>query len=450
MKDYSNYYDLLDIDRDASVTEIKLAIKSIRRKYRALTESPDRDKRTLGERIMGDLSDAEKILYDEQLRADYDEQLLNEESYEYEDDSEEEYEDGEDEEYEEEPQSYNPNYDDEEEILRRAEYIRWERQRKAEEEARRRREEQERRRAEQERARYAAEQRRRAEAAKAWHESVVKYRQSRDFKNMLHAAQKLTELDPKNLLGWEALTEAQLEWGNNGEASMALSRTRQLNPKPNDYYDHLEGLIEGNGGNASRAVDIFSRLVQKNPQDTDYVYLYIWALRRAGNYQVALSEGSKAHNVFPNDKRIAEEYGYALTAYADANAVSYNGGLYVISSQQLKIYKDTHKELLALLHLAPELQENVVNVQRNISIASRRQYFNSIGLLGRILGVIGVLCGLTALGSFGPLLRDQSLPVLLISLVGFCMYGGITYLIWYFLFPQQWKINRWLYNRGRL
>ncbi|MDO5751031.1 MAG: hypothetical protein Q4P78_07545 [Rothia sp. (in: high G+C Gram-positive bacteria)] len=446
--EYSNYYELLDIPQDADTQTIKDAIRAVRRRYRVLTESPDMEKRSKGERIMADLAEAEKTLYDAQLRADYDEQLLNEESYEYEDESEEEYEDEEDEEYEDEPQPYNPNYDDEEEILRRAEYIRWERQRKAEEEARRRHEEQERRRKEQERARYEAEQRRRVEAAKTWHESVLKYRQARDFKNMLHAAQNLTELDPKSLVGWEALAESQLEWGKYNEAMMALSRARQLSRGPSDYHTYLEGLILGNQGNGQRAVEIFLDLVNKEPSNADYIAKYIWSLRVARQVTHAVSEGEKAHQAFPEDTGISRQYGNALYDVAEASAYTHNGRVYITSSQQVHTYQESLAKIKELIPQVPELQNLADLLQENIKIAMGRQ-LRPGSILVRVAWVALVISGFNLIGSVFSLVVVISALELASSialLMPVLMQLGIIWLCFNYVYPRTWRINKAIYG----
>lgn len=70
-----NYYEELGIDSTASLDEIKKSIRSNRRRYRSLTGSPNIDQRSMAERKMALLAEAEKIFDSEESRKKYDEEI---------------------------------------------------------------------------------------------------------------------------------------------------------------------------------------------------------------------------------------------------------------------------------------------------------------------------------------------------------------------------------------
>lgn len=72
-----NFYEELEIDSTASLEDIKKCIKSTRRRYRSLTGSPNIDQRSMAERKMVILSEAEKIFENEESRKKYDDELGN-------------------------------------------------------------------------------------------------------------------------------------------------------------------------------------------------------------------------------------------------------------------------------------------------------------------------------------------------------------------------------------
>lgn len=73
----TNYYEELGIEISSSLEEIKKSIKTNRRRYRSLTGSPNIDQRSMAERKMVILAEAEKVFSDEESRKAYDELLLS-------------------------------------------------------------------------------------------------------------------------------------------------------------------------------------------------------------------------------------------------------------------------------------------------------------------------------------------------------------------------------------
>lgn len=72
-----NYYDILKIDRNAQVDEIRSAIRDVRRKVRNRETSPDLKIRQEAEKLMSHIAEAEKVLLDESKRKQYDIDLEN-------------------------------------------------------------------------------------------------------------------------------------------------------------------------------------------------------------------------------------------------------------------------------------------------------------------------------------------------------------------------------------
>ena len=73
----TNYYEELGIESTSSLEEIKKSIKANRRRYRSLTGSPNIDQRSMADRKMVILAEAEKIFSDKESRQVYDELLLS-------------------------------------------------------------------------------------------------------------------------------------------------------------------------------------------------------------------------------------------------------------------------------------------------------------------------------------------------------------------------------------
>ena len=73
--DFNDYYDILEIDDSAAESEIKVAIRKTRSRYRNLTGSPNKDQARKAEHMIDVLAEAEKVLYDPAARADYDQKL---------------------------------------------------------------------------------------------------------------------------------------------------------------------------------------------------------------------------------------------------------------------------------------------------------------------------------------------------------------------------------------
>lgn len=72
-----NYYDILKIDRNSQIEEIRSAIRDVRRKVRNRETSPDLKIRQEAEKLMSHIAEAEKILLDETKRKQYDINLEN-------------------------------------------------------------------------------------------------------------------------------------------------------------------------------------------------------------------------------------------------------------------------------------------------------------------------------------------------------------------------------------
>ena len=73
--DFNDYYDILKIDDSAAESEIKVAIRKTRSRYRNLTGSPNKEQARKAEHMIDVLAEAEKVLYDPAARADYDQKL---------------------------------------------------------------------------------------------------------------------------------------------------------------------------------------------------------------------------------------------------------------------------------------------------------------------------------------------------------------------------------------
>uniref|UniRef100_A0A1X7UF52 J domain-containing protein n=1 Tax=Amphimedon queenslandica TaxID=400682 RepID=A0A1X7UF52_AMPQE len=70
MQSSTDYYDLLQVDKDASRADIKAAYHKMSRKYH-----PDKTLDSTTEEIMKKLNDAKTVLLDEVRRAEYDDRL---------------------------------------------------------------------------------------------------------------------------------------------------------------------------------------------------------------------------------------------------------------------------------------------------------------------------------------------------------------------------------------
>ena len=62
---FVNYYEELGIERTVSLEEVKQSIKANRKRYRQLTGSPNIDQRSMAERKMNIIADAEKVFENE-------------------------------------------------------------------------------------------------------------------------------------------------------------------------------------------------------------------------------------------------------------------------------------------------------------------------------------------------------------------------------------------------
>lgn len=71
-----NYYELLNIEQDATEAEIKKAVRQQRAKYRRRVDSsPDIDTRSVAEKKIDQIGEAEKVLLDPDQRQSYDQRL---------------------------------------------------------------------------------------------------------------------------------------------------------------------------------------------------------------------------------------------------------------------------------------------------------------------------------------------------------------------------------------
>lgn len=72
---FTNYYEILEIDPKSTADVIGKAISEKRRFWQPKTSNPKLETRQLAEKMMKDISDAERILNDTSKRTDYDRQL---------------------------------------------------------------------------------------------------------------------------------------------------------------------------------------------------------------------------------------------------------------------------------------------------------------------------------------------------------------------------------------
>lgn len=72
-----NYYEILHISPNAQEADVKGAIRALRKKYRRVTGSPNKEQARNAEVMMDKLAEAEKILLDDDARAKYDNDLRN-------------------------------------------------------------------------------------------------------------------------------------------------------------------------------------------------------------------------------------------------------------------------------------------------------------------------------------------------------------------------------------
>uniref|UniRef100_UPI00359C67C5 tetratricopeptide repeat protein n=1 Tax=Bifidobacterium adolescentis TaxID=1680 RepID=UPI00359C67C5 len=70
--EFVNYYELLGIEKSASEDEIRKAIRTVRKRFRQLEGSPDLDQRTMAEKKIAQIAEAEKTLTDATVRQQYD------------------------------------------------------------------------------------------------------------------------------------------------------------------------------------------------------------------------------------------------------------------------------------------------------------------------------------------------------------------------------------------
>lgn len=71
----TNYYEELGISETSSLDDVKKSIKSNRKRYRQLTGSPNIDQRSMAERKMEIIAQAEKVFENEETRKKYDKEL---------------------------------------------------------------------------------------------------------------------------------------------------------------------------------------------------------------------------------------------------------------------------------------------------------------------------------------------------------------------------------------
>ena len=71
----TNYYEELGISETSSLDDVKKSIKSNRKRYRQLTGSPNIDQRSMAERKMEIIAQAEKVFENEETRKKYDGEL---------------------------------------------------------------------------------------------------------------------------------------------------------------------------------------------------------------------------------------------------------------------------------------------------------------------------------------------------------------------------------------
>lgn len=72
---FVDFYKELNISETASLEEVKASIKENRRRYRALTGSPNLDQRSLAEHKMAVLAKADEVFSSEESKTAYDSQL---------------------------------------------------------------------------------------------------------------------------------------------------------------------------------------------------------------------------------------------------------------------------------------------------------------------------------------------------------------------------------------
>lgn len=72
MEEFVDYYEMLELEKNASVGEIEEAIKRTRKRFRRLEGSPDAMQRANAERMMQLLNEADSLFHDSAKRLEYD------------------------------------------------------------------------------------------------------------------------------------------------------------------------------------------------------------------------------------------------------------------------------------------------------------------------------------------------------------------------------------------
>ena len=72
MEEFVDYYEMLELEKNASVEEIEEAIKRTRKRFRRLEGSPDAMQRANAERMMQLLNEADSLFHDSAKRMEYD------------------------------------------------------------------------------------------------------------------------------------------------------------------------------------------------------------------------------------------------------------------------------------------------------------------------------------------------------------------------------------------
>lgn len=72
MEEFVDYYEILELEKNAPIEEIEEAIKKTRKRFRRLEGSPDAMQRANAERMMQLLNEADSLFHNSSKRLEYD------------------------------------------------------------------------------------------------------------------------------------------------------------------------------------------------------------------------------------------------------------------------------------------------------------------------------------------------------------------------------------------
>jgi PREDICTED: protein enabled homolog len=490
--DFNDYYDILEIDDSAAESEIKVAIRKTRSRYRNLTGSPNKDQARKAEHMIDVLAEAEKVLYDPAARADYDQKLaiyrtkkiLNNDEREEPSPSEEEirreYELRLEKEWQRRERKLRDEYkkhkeerhddsiieediSDDEFLDRYEERLERARQERAAREERERQERLERERqarAERERLHKLAQEKRAKEEAARWEKQVTSYLedQNRDYKALHYAAQQLTSYNPRSAIGWQALAMAQYDRGEFPAAATSIRQAKQLSSTPSDDLLSLEALIAVKNGNYTQALANYRHLIQEYPDNQKYIAQYIQALTVSGDPQHAVSESEQALAVHPDSSEIKKQYAVSLMREAQSYSIPYNGLLYVASRQQLKNARKAFAKVPKPHTLPEDIRPIYHQVADHMKIATKRRWTGNFRLmflyfffLGGAMVFMPLMTLMALVDSISKFYSDiyGFLADIIIAFIGMGISVPVWWLFFYCFYQPMWRHNRrWLSSIG--